>query len=67
MHPVILWLWSEFDVDQVTQHTPMHHPLENHDDSIVDEPQLSYQTSTLVTYPVNSPTFLSHYMCNPPR
>ncbi len=43
-------------------HTPMHYPLETSYDSIVDEPQLSYQGSKLVTYDVNPLIFPLHYL-----
>jgi hypothetical protein len=40
-------------------HTPMQSPLEASYDSIVDEPQVSYQGSKLVTYGVNPLIFPS--------
>jgi hypothetical protein len=51
-------------MDDVTQHPPIHHPLEVSYDSIVDEPQLSYQCFTLITYcHVNHPTSTAPYQC----
>jgi len=43
-------------------HTPMHYSLETSYNSVVDEPQLSYQGSKLVTYVVNPLIFPSHYL-----
>jgi hypothetical protein len=41
-------------MDYVIKHPAMHHPLETHHNSVVDE--LSYHGSTLVIYSVNSPS-----------
>jgi hypothetical protein len=38
----------------VCDHPPVHHPLGTDNDSVVDEPQPSYEGSIWVTYPVNS-------------
>jgi hypothetical protein len=41
-------------MDYVIKHPAMHHPLETHHKSVVDE--LSYHGSTLVIYSVNPPS-----------
>jgi hypothetical protein len=40
----------------------MHYPLETSYDFVVDEPQLSYQGSKLMTYGINPFIFHLHYL-----
>jgi hypothetical protein len=42
--------------DYATHHPLVHHPLKTHYGSNMDEPRLSKQDSTFVTYCVNPPT-----------
>jgi hypothetical protein len=48
-------------LDNVTQHRPVHHPLETHyDDSVVDEPQLNFHLGNLSCK--SPPIPPSHYL-----
>jgi hypothetical protein len=52
--------WQKL-LDNVTQHRPVHHPLETHyDDSVVDEPQLNFHLGNLSCK--TPPTPPSHYL-----
>jgi hypothetical protein len=44
--------------------SPVHHPMATRYELVVDEPWSSYQGSTSVTYPLNTPIFPSHYLVN---
>ncbi len=55
---IIWWVLGLKGLQIISQHRPVHYPLETLYDTVVDEPQLNDQCSTLVTSPVNPPSQL---------
>ncbi len=53
---IIWWVLGLKGLQIISQHPPVHYPLETLCDTVVDEPQLNDQCSTLVTSPVNPPS-----------